>query len=293
MIPLHKRQGKIWMNGEYIDWQDSHIHVLTHGLHYASCVYEGIRIYKSKPFLLDLHLNRLVKSAQILDMKFEYSVEHLKEVTEKLVNLQNISYGYIRPFVWRGSEQLKISSSNNQIHVAIACWETEDRYKTRFDPNNGYKLTFGDYRRAPAECYPYESKSSGAYTISTIEKHKSEKLGFDDAILLDYHGDITETTSSNIFFIFGNELHTTIPDCFLNGITRQKVIEMAKDMGITVVERKIKYEEYLEANDAFVTGTAIEVTPVNSISHNGNNISYQRHKITTEIFNEFNKFVFD
>lgn len=293
MIPFDKRQGKIWVDGEYLNWQESKIHVLTHGLHYASCVYEGIRIYKSKPFLLDLHLERLVKSAEILDMKFNYSIDQIKEAIENIIKIQKISYGYIRPFVWRGSEQLKISAPNNKIHIAIACWETEDRYKAKFDVSKGYKLTFGDYRRAPAECYPHESKSSGCYTISTIEKHKAERLGFEDAILLDYHDNITETTSSNIFFIFGDELHTPLPDCFLNGITRQKTIEIAKSLDIKIVERKIKYEEFLLASDAFVTGTAIEVTPINYIYHNNKDIAYSRNHITIEIFNEFNKFIFD
>jgi len=265
IIPFDKRDGFIWFNGEFVDWKDAKIHVLNHGLHYASCVFEGERIYNHKIFKSHEHSIRLHESAKMLDFSLPYSVEQLNIVKDELVIKQKIVDGYMRAFAWRGSEKMAISAQGNKIHVAIACWPWPPYYSDEAR-KVGLKLKFAKYRRPSPDTAPIASKAAGLYMICTVSKHEAEREGYNDAIMLDYRGYLAEATGANLFLVMpNNELHTPTPDCFLNGITRQTVIELAKIRNIKVVERHIKPEELSNAIDAFVTGTAAEITRIGEI----------------------------
>ena len=267
-IPFDKRSGKIWFNNELCEWQDARVHIISHGMHYASLVFEGLRVYNSKIFKLEEHTDRLFKSAKILDMKIPYSYVEIIQATKKLVSDQNIQNGYIRPFVWRGSEMMGVSAQNTKINVAIAIWD----WPAYFDPDlklNGIKLNISKWRRPPQNSSPWESKAAGLYMICTLSKHQAEKDGYTDSLMLDHEGNIAEATSANIFFKDkNNELHTPIPDSFLDGITRKTVIEIAKSKNIKINERKISPDELSGFRGCFITGTAAEITPVASILDN-------------------------
>jgi len=264
-LPFDKRSGKIWFNNELCDWQDARVHIISHGMHYASLVFEGLRVYNTKIFKLEEHTDRLFNSAKILDMKIPYSYDEIIEATKKLVSDQNIQNGYIRPFVWRGSEMMGVSAQNTKINVAIAIWD----WPTYFDPDlklKGIKLNISKWQRPHQNSSPWESKAAGLYMICTLSKHHAEKDGYTDSIMLDHEGNIAEATSANIFFKDkNNELHTPIPDSFLNGITRKTVIDLAKSKNIKVIERKISPKELSNFLGCFITGTAAEITPVGSI----------------------------
>ena len=264
-LPFDKRSGKIWFNNELCEWQDARVHVISHGMHYASLVFEGLRVYNTKIFKLEEHTDRLFNSAKILDMKIPYSYNEIIEATKKLVSDQNIQNGYIRPFVWRGSEMMGVSAQNTKINVAIAIWD----WPTYFDPElklKGIKLNISKWQRPPQNSSPWESKAAGLYMICTLSKHQAEKEGYTDSLMLDHEGKIAEATGANIFFKDkeGN-LHTPTPDSFLDGITRRTVIEIAKSKNIKVIERKIETTELANFVGCFLTGTAAEVTPVASI----------------------------
>ena len=264
-LPFDKRSGKIWFNNELCEWQDARVHVISHGMHYASLVFEGLRVYNSKIFKLNEHIDRLFKSAKILDMKIPYSYDEIIEATKKLVSDQNIQNGYIRPFVWRGSEMMGVSAQNTKINVAIAIWD----WPTYFDSDlklKGIKLNISKWQRPPQNSSPWESKAAGLYMICTLSKHQAEKDGYTDSLMLDHEGNIAEATSANIFFKDeNNELHTPIPDSFLDGITRKTVIELAKSKNIKIHERKISPTELINFKGCFITGTAAEITPVGKI----------------------------
>ncbi len=264
-LPFDKRSGKIWFNDELCEWQDARVHVISHGMHYASLVFEGLRVYNSKIFKLKEHTDRLFKSAKILDMKIPYSYDKIIEATKKLVSDQNIQNGYIRPFVWRGSEMMGVSAQNTKINVAIAIWD----WPTYFDPDlklKGIKLNISKWQRPPQNSSPWESKAAGLYMICTLSKHEAEKEGYTDSLMLDHEGNIAEATSANIFFKdINNELHTPIPDSFLDGITRKTVIDLAKSKNIKIHERKISPQELTDFKGCFITGTAAEITPVGKI----------------------------
>ena len=233
-IPFDKRSGKIWFNGELVEWQDTKVHVISHGMHYASLVFEGVRVYNKKIFKLEDHTKRLFHSAKIMDMQIPFSESEINEATLKLVKSQNIENGYIRPFVWRGSEMMGVSAQKTKINVAIAIWD----WPTYFDPKlklKGIKLNISKWQRPPQNSSPWDSKAAGLYMICTLSKHEAEKNGFTDALMLDYKGRVSESTGSNIFLVINGEIHTPVPDCFLNGITRQAVIEIAKKEGIKAV----------------------------------------------------------
>ncbi len=267
IIPFDKRDGFIWYNGEFVDWKDAKIHVLNHGLHYASCVFEGERIYNHKIFKSHEHSVRLHESAKMLDFSIPYSVEQLNIIKDELVIKQKIVDGYMRAFAWRGSEKMAISAQGNKIHVAVACWPWPPYYSDEAR-KVGLKLKFAKYRRPSPDTAPIASKAAGLYMICTVSKHEAEREGYNDAIMLDYRGYLAEATGANLFLVMpNNELHTPTPDCFLNGITRQTVIELAKKRNIKVVERHIKPEELSNAIDAFVTGTAAEITRVGEIEN--------------------------
>jgi len=265
MIPYDKRNGKIWYNNALVDWSDVKIHVLSHGLHYASCVFEGERVYDRNIFKLEEHTSRFFYSAKRMGINIPYSEEEINSACKKIVSTQKVQNGYVRPVAWRGSEMMAISAQKTKIHVAIATWE----WGSYFDPKlktNGIKLNISNWRRPSPESIPWDTKASGLYMICTLSKHEAEKKGFTDSLMLDYQGNVAESTGANIFFKNSdNELHTPIPDSFLNGITRRCVIEIAKSKNIKIVERKIKLEELSKFTGCFLTGTAAEVTPVSQI----------------------------
>lgn len=261
IIPFDDRDGTIWMDGEFIDWRDAKIHILSHGLNYGSVAFEGIRSYDSKPFKLMEHYSRLHHSASMLGFELQYTTEVLIDATNELVKRNNLVNGYIRPLIWRGPETTLISGANTKIHTAIAMWEA---FGKPLNPNP-MRITISDWRKPAANASPYSTKVTSIYTMATIIKNDAEARGFDDAIILDGKGNITEASTSNFFAVFGDEVHTPIPDCFLNGITRQTVIDLAKRDGIKVVERKMLPSELESANAAFLTGTAAEVKTVKSI----------------------------
>ena len=267
-LPFDKRSGKIWFNNELCEWQDARVHIISHGMHYASLVFEGLRVYNTKIFKLEEHIERLFNSARILDMKIPYSNQEIIEATKKLISDQNIKDGYIRPFAWRGSEMMGVSAQNTKINVAIAIWD----WPTYFDPtlkSKGIKLNISKWQRPPQNSSPWQSKAAGLYMICTLSKHQAEKDGFTDSLMLDHEGNVAEATSANIFFKDkNNELHTPIPDSFLDGITRKTVIDLAKSKNIKINERKISPNELSNFVGCFITGTAAEITPVANILNN-------------------------
>ena len=265
MTPYDKREGKIWYNNELVDWNDVKLHVLSHGLHYASCVFEGLRVYDGEIFKLEEHTDRLFHSAKRMDIKIPYSVDEINQATKKIVSVQNVQNGYVRPFVWRGSEMMAVSAQKTKIHVAITTWE----WGTYFDPKlktEGIKLNISKWRRPAPNTIPWDTKASGLYMICTLSKHEAERDGYTDSLMLDHEGNIAEATGANIFFKDSSgALHTPIPDSFLDGITRRCVIEIAKGKGVKIIERKIKPDEMSNFAGCFLTGTAAEVTPVSQI----------------------------
>jgi len=266
MIPYDKREGKIWYNNDLVDWQDVKLHVLSHGLHYASCVFEGLRVYDGEIFKLEEHTDRLYHSAKRMDIKIPYSKDEINNAIKKTVSVQNVQNGYVRPFAWRGSEMMAVSAQQTKIHVAIAAWE----WGTYFDSKlktEGIKLNISKWRRPAPNTIPWDTKASGLYMICTLSKHEAEKQGYADSLMLDHEGNIAEATGANIFFKDKNgELHTPVPDSFLDGITRRTVIEIAKSKNIKVNERKISPKELSNFVGCFLTGTAAEVTPISKIA---------------------------
>ncbi len=266
MIPYDKREGKIWYNNELVDWQEVKLHALSHGLHYASFVFEGLRVYDGEIFKLEEHTKRLFHSAKRMDIKIPYSQDQINNATKKIVSTQNVQNGYVRPFVWRGSEMMAVSAQQTKIHVAIATWE----WGTYFDPKlktEGIKLNISKWRRPAPNTIPWDTKASGLYMICTLSKHEAERDGYTDSLMLDHEGNIAEATGANIFFKDKNgQLHTPIPDSFLDGITRRTVIEIAKSKNIKINERKISPDELSSFVGCFLTGTAAEVTPISKIA---------------------------
>ena len=267
MIPYDKRDGKIWYNNQLVDWGDVKLHVLNHGLHYASCVFEGLRVYDERIFKLEEHTSRFFYSAKRMGIEIPYSESEINKACEDTVKFQNVKNGYIRPVAWRGSEMMAISAQQTKIHVAVATWE----WGSYFDPNlklRGIKLNISKWRRPAPNTIPWDTKASGLYMICTLSKHEAEKDGFTDSLMLDHEGNVAEATGANIFFKDkqGN-LHTPIPDSFLDGITRRTVIDIAKSKNIKVLERKISPDELDNFEGCFLTGTAAEVTPVSQIQN--------------------------
>ena len=262
--PYDQRDGYIWMNGELISWRDARVHLLTHALHYGSAVFEGERVYDGEIFKLSEHSQRLHESAKGLDFEIPYSVAEIDQACRDVVRANKLVDGYVRPLAWRGSEQMGVAAQATKINLAIAAWD----WGSYFDPaarTKGLRLTIGNYRRPDPRTAPAKSKAAGLYMICTIEKHRAEKEGYADALMLDWRGQIAEATGANIFFVKDGVLHTPLPDCFLDGITRRTVIGLAKQRGWKVVERAIMPEEMAEFSECFITGTAAEVTPVSEI----------------------------
>ncbi len=286
MIPCDKMDGYIWIDGVYKKWKESKVHVLNHGLHYGSCVFEGIRIYDGKIFKLKEHIDRLYRSADLLDLKIPFQKSEINDVLYLLTKKQNVINGYIRPVAWRGSEKMAISAIDSKTHLAIATWA----WPSYFSPEKilqGINLTVSNWVRPSPNSAPVDSKAAGLYMICSLSKHEAERKGFDDALMLDYRGLIAEATGANIFFTKNGKLFTPIADCFLDGITRKTVIEIAKNQGLEVEENYFRPEFLKDCDEVFLTGTAVEITPVTSIDQN----KFTVGDITKLLISEFNKVV--
>ena len=257
-------EGFIFLDDQLVKWSEAKLHVLSHGLHYASSVFEGERVYQGKVFKEEQHTLRLIASAKSLGFEIPYNIKEISKIRKKVLKANNITDGYIRPVSWRGSEMMGISAQKNKIHFALAAW----KWPSYFSPEaklRGIKLNISKWRRPDPKTAPVKTKAAGLYMICTLSKHEAESLGYDDSLMLDYRGYIAEATGANIFFIKDNELHTPLADCFLDGITRKTVISIANNQGIKVQEKRILLEDLKDYKECFVTGTAAEVTPVNTI----------------------------
>lgn len=286
LVPYHDRDGLIWMDGALLPWRDVKVHVLTHALHYASAVFEGERSYEGEIFKLTEHSERLVESAKILDFDIPYSVAEIDQACRDTVAANKLSDCYVRPLAWRGSEQMGVSARQTKIHLMVAAWNwgsyfpMEQRLK-------GIRITHAQYRRPDPACAPAKAKAAGLYMICTIEKHRAERAGYSDALMLDYRGRVAECTGANVFLIKDGVIHTPEPDCFLDGITRRTVIDLAKARGIEVIARAIMPEELGSFTECFITGTAAEITPVSEIGEH----HYKPAKITETLLNDYTELV--
>ena len=259
-----QRDGFIWMNGALIPWTDARVHVLTHGLHYASSVFEGERAYAGAVFKLREHTERLIYSAKELGFEIPYAAGEIDAACIETLEANGLVDGYLRPVAWRGSEMMGVSAQNNRINLAIAAWE----WPSYFDPEErlkGIRLDMADYRRPSPETAPCHAKAAGLYMICTLSKHAAESKGYADALMLDWRGRVAEATGANVFFVDNGVLHTPEPDCFLDGITRRTVMDLARARGLEIIERAIMPEEMENFSECFITGTAAEVTPVSEI----------------------------
>ena len=279
--------GLIWFDGAMVPWKDTKVHVLTHGLHYASAVFEGQRSYNGQIFKLEEHTERLIHSATTLGFELPFSAKQLNAANYEVLKANNILDGYLRPVAWRGSEMMGVSAQECSIHVAIAAWE----WPSYFTPEarlKGIRLQWSKWKRPSPETIPAKTKAAGLYMICTLSKHDAEANGFDDALMLDWRGRIAEATGANIFLVIDDKLHTPVADCFLDGITRQTVIHLAKARGIETVERIIMPDDLSKATEVFVTGTAAEVTPVSQI---GEDLQFQVGSITQQLIEDYTSLI--
>jgi branched-chain amino acid aminotransferase len=282
LVPYDDRDGFIWIDGAMVAWREAKVHVLTHALHYASCVFEGERVYDGRIFKLTEHSRRLVESGRMLGFEIPWDVEAIDRACRQVVAANGIQDGYVRPLAWRGPEQMGVSAQHCRIHMAVAAWE----WPAYFSPEarlQGIRMTRALYKRPSPETAPAKSKAAGLYMICTLSKHDAEARGYQDALMLDYRGLIAEATGANIFLAIDGKLHTPTPDCFLDGITRRTVIGLAKSHGIEVIERPIRPEELTDAQEVFLTGTAVEVTPVREIDEH----QFQVGRITRQLVADF------
>lgn len=286
MLPFDDRDGVIWFDGELVPWREAKLHILSHGLHYASAVFEGERCYGGQVFKMTEHHERLHKSAELMGFEIPYSVAEIDAATEAVLKANGIVDGYVRPIAWRGSEMMGVSAQQNKIHLAVAAWE----WPAYFSPEarlKGIRMTFAKYRRPDPATAPVVSKAAGLYMICTLSKHDAEQRGYNDALMLDWRGRIAEATGANIFLVQDGKLHTPTPDCFLDGITRRTVIDLARERGYEVVERAIMPEELANTQEVFLTGTAVEVTPVSEIDQ----YRFTPGKITRELLEAYDALV--
>ena len=284
------REGWIWMNGTFIPWKEATSHIITQGLHYASAVFEGERAYSGKIFKSEEHTKRLFNSAKIIGMKIPYTEDEITSVKNELIKKMNKNNCYIRPVVWRGSQQMGLSTNNADINVAIALWDDWASYFKIEDRLAGLRLITSPWKRPAPDTAPFEAKASGPYIICTMSKQFAEDKGYNDALMLDYRGYVAEGTGANIFFIKDKEIHTPIPDCFLNGITRQTDIALVRDKGFNLIEKHLLPEDIGNYDEAFLTGTAAEITPIKSIDEiiynvGENTVSYQLMNDFTNLVN--------
>jgi len=261
---MDQRDGWIWFDGEFKPWKDAKIHVLTHGLHYASTVFEGQRAYGGEVFKLHQHSERLIASGKMLDFTVPYTADQIDEACRQVLEKNNLTDAYMRPVAWRGSEELSVPGRNNKVHVAIAAWVWPSYFSVE-EKLKGIRLEWSKWKRPSPETIPSAAKAAGLYMICTLSKDAAMANGYADALMLDYRGYVAEATGANVFFVKGDEIHTPTPDCFLNGITRQTVIELAKQNGYKVIERHMKPEELANFDECFLTGTAAELTPVSLV----------------------------
>ena len=286
LLPFDDREGRIWFDGAECDWRDCKLHVLSHGLHYGSCVFEGERVYGGEVFALEEHTRRLLRSAEILDFNIPWSADEINRATKGLIASMGIADGYVRPVAWRGSEMMGVSGQQNAIHLAIAAWD----WPAYFTPEarlEGIRMTVSKWRRPAPDTAPTDSKAAGLYMICTLSKHAAERAGYNDALMLDWRGQIAEATGANIFFVRDGELHTPVPDAFLDGITRRSVIDLARRRGLTVNERVIMPDELPTFSEVFITGTAVEVTPVREIDEH----RFEVGEITRNLVADFDNLV--
>jgi branched-chain amino acid aminotransferase len=285
LVPFDDRDGFIWYDGALVPWRDAKLHVLTHGLHYASGVFEGERSYAGNIFKLRAHTNRLIASARILGFEIPYTAEQIDAACMQVLQANKLVDAYVRPIAWRGTEQLSVSAQATKIHLAIATWA----WPNLFGENRmkGVRLAMAEWRRPHPQTAPTASKAAGLYMIGTLSKHKAEAAGFDDALMLDWRGQVAEGTGANVFFAIDGELHTPTPDCFLDGITRRTVMSIARRHQIKVVERAIMPEEMKQASEVFLAGTAAEVTPVRQIG----DLTFTPGRITETLLTDYEKLV--
>ncbi len=279
-----QRDGVIWMDGEMVPWGDAKLHVLSHALHYASAVFEGERAYGGEIFKLTQHSQRLIDSGRMLDMTIPWSLEEIDKACRDVIEAQNIVNGYVRPIVWRGSEMMAVAAQNTTIHMAVTAWE----WPSYFDPAErlkGIRLEISKWKRPDPQTIPAQTKAAGLYMICTLSKHAAEANGYADALMFDWRGRVAEATGANVFFVKDGELHTPTPDCFLNGITRQTVIELAGRRQIKVNERAIMPDEMAGFEQCFLTGTAAEVTPVSEIGP----YTFEIGDITKTLLEDYNR----
>ncbi len=266
-ISMDQRDGWIWYDGEFVPWQDAKLHVLTHGLHYASSIFEGVRSYSGKVYKQREHTERLIASGKMLDCDIPYSADELDAATDAAIEKNGLTGSdavYIRPFAWRGSEEMGVPARNNMVHVAIAVWDWPS-YFSMEEKLKGIRMTMADWRRPSPDTIPCKAKAAGLYMICMLSKHAAMDKGYTEALMLDHKGQVAEATSANVFFHRDGELHTPIADTFLDGITRRSVIELAKSNGLKVIERRIMPGELGDFDECFLTGTAAEITPVAEI----------------------------
>ena len=281
---FHDRDGKIWFDGQMVDWRSVNIHVLTHALHYAGSVFEGERVYGGQVFKLREHTQRLLDSAKTMGYSIPYTVQQLEDATNEVIRTQKIVDGYVRPIAWRGSEMMGVAAQKNSIHVAIATWE----WPSYFDPEaktKGIKLMMSRWKRPSPETAPVHAKTSSLYAICTMGKHEAEQNGFHDALMLDWRGQVAEATGANFFMVKNGELHTPTPDCFLDGITRRTVIDLARARNVKVVERAIMPDELKTADEIFLVGTAAEVTAVGVIGE----LTFKVGPVTQMLADDYSK----
>ncbi|MBT5049865.1 MAG: branched-chain amino acid aminotransferase [Rhodospirillaceae bacterium] len=286
MQNFEDQDGQIWFDGSLRPWRDANLHVLSHGLHYGSCVFEGERVYGGQIFRLREHSERLINSGRVLGFEIPYSLEQIEQATRDTVAAQGYKDAYVRPVAWRGSEMMGVSAQQSKIHLSIAVWE----WPSYFSPEarmKGIKLKWAQWKRPSPECEPVHAKAAGLYMICTLAKHDAEANGFDDALMLDWRGQVAETTGANIFLVIDGVIHTPIPDCFLDGITRRSVMGLARDRGFKIEERVIMPDDLSRADEIFVTGTAAEVTPVGQIG----DLRFTVGPVTTALMDDYEKLV--
>ncbi len=286
MLPFDDRDGQIWLDGALVPWREARIPVLNHGLHYASCVFEGERSYNGRVFKMTEHHERLHKSARVMGFEIPYSVAEINAATNEVLRVNGIVDGYVRPVAWRGSEMMAVSAQNTTIHMAIAAWEWPAYFSTEARLK-GIRMSIAKWRRPSPDSAPTDSKAAGLYMICTLSKHEAEGRGYADALMLDYRGRIAEATGANIFLVQDGVLHTPTPDCFLDGITRRTVMALARERGYEIVERAIMPDELARTQEVFITGTAVEVTPVAEID----GFTFTPGEITRDLMTAYDELV--